>query len=158
MNDIRVIMLNRYKEDKYKDGDIVYMRIVVFRKGVFLIYLMSEKDYNRTKLIDQYYIALMDYSSSAILNATNSFSKLYSTVNVNILSSIDIHGFDSILTVYCNVTNSGALEIFSDDENGNRVFWYTTHFDTGTGEVNKKPGSHGGEINTVVDVFNFADR
>lgn len=158
MNDIRVIMLNRYKEDKYKDGDIVYMRIVVFRKGVFLIYLMSEKDYNRTKLIDQYYIALMDYSSSAILNATNSFSKLYSNVNVNILSSIDIHGSDSILTVYCNVTNSGALEIFSDDENGNRVFWYTTHFDTETGEVNKKPRSHGGEINTVVDVFNFADR
>lgn len=159
MNDIRVIMLNRYKEDKYKDGDTVYIRIVVFRKGVFLIYLMGEKDYNRTKLIDQYYLSLMDYSSN--FNATFSvYSKLYSTIDTNILSSIDIHGSDDskMLTVYCNVTSRGNLEIFSDDNKGNRVFSYITTFDTGSGDVSKSAEIYDKYVNIVVDVFNFSDR
>lgn len=158
MNDIRVIMLNRYKEDKYKDGDTVYIRIVVFRKGVFLIYLMGEKDYNRTKFIDQYYLSIMDYSSN--FNTTfGAYSKLYSTINTNILSSIDIHGSgNKTLTVYCNVTSRGNLEIFSDDNKGNRVFSYITTFDTGTGDISKSYEIYNKEVNIVVDMFNFTDR
>lgn len=145
-----------YQEASYKDSDTIYIRLVTIKKGIFIVYVMGKEDYERTKFVDQYYVALIDYSN--LNNTANSYSVLYKDININILSRLDIRDKDSniVLPVYCNITSKGSIEIFAKDENGNSKFVYTTSYDTESGHITNEHESSFGNIE--VHKFDYLDR